>query len=144
MTNATTADQPNDRNSADEFADAVAGAARQAWWATLGLVAVAGEQAGKLINALVDKGKEVEPSVSDAFKKAGDQLSHAAGKVGARVRSAMDRGAGAAESAVDERVAAALHRMGFPTKEDVQAIAERIDALAARLEEMARQRSEQG
>jgi poly(hydroxyalkanoate) granule-associated protein len=105
---------------------------RQVWWAGLGLVAVAGEQAGKIVDTLVEKGREVEPSVEEAFKKAGSQFEQA----GTRVKDFVNQRTGAAEAKLDERVAAALNRMGFPTAEDLRDLSARMDALAARLEQM--------
>jgi poly(hydroxyalkanoate) granule-associated protein len=113
-------------------ADAVLEAMRQVWWAGLGLVAVAGEQAGKIVDTLVEKGREVEPSVEEAFKKAGSQFEQA----GTRVKDFVNQRTGAAEAKLDERVAAALNRMGFPTAEDLRDLSARMDALAARLEQM--------
>ncbi len=57
-------------------------ALRHVWWAGLGLVAVAGEQSGQVLSALVEKGKQVEPTVLEHSKKAGQDVSEAVGDIG--------------------------------------------------------------
>jgi poly(hydroxyalkanoate) granule-associated protein len=124
-------------------AEPVIDALRHVWWAGLGLAAVAGEQTGRVLNALVEKGREVEPTVVEQGKKAGHEVSEAVGDAGERLKKLVEklgRSAGAAEAAFDERAAAALDRMGFPKKEDLDALSAKIDALTARLEEMQRNR----
>jgi hypothetical protein len=88
------------------------------------------------VDTRFEKGKEVEPSVNDAFRRAGDRIEDA----GSRVCEFVSHRAGAAESALDERVAAALRRMGFPSRDEIADLSARIDALAARLDQMASRR----
>ncbi len=137
-------DTPNEQTGERRSqAEPVIDALRHVWWAGLGLAAVAGEQTGRVFDALVEKGRELEPTVVEQGKKAGHEVSEAVGDVGDKFRSFMDklgRSAGAAEAAFDERAAAALDRMGFPKKEDLDALTAKIDALTARLEEMQRNR----
>jgi poly(hydroxyalkanoate) granule-associated protein len=118
-------------------------ALRHVWWAGLGLAAVAGEQTGRVFNALVEKGKELEPTVVEQSRKASHEVTETASEVGDKLKELMQklgRSAGAAETAIDERAAAALDRMGFPRKEDLDALSAKIDALTARLEEIQKQR----
>jgi hypothetical protein len=89
---------------------------------------VTGEQAGRALGTLVRKGREVEPAVNQKFEDVGSRMKTLAERVG--------RGAGRAEVVVEDKVAAALERLGFPTKEDVRELQARIEALTARLEEM--------
>ncbi len=134
-------DTPNEQTGAR--VEPVIDALRHVWWAGLGLAAVAGEQTGRVFDALVEKGRELEPTVVEQGKKAGHEVSEAVGDVGDKFKSFMDklgRRAGAAEAAFDERAAAALDRMGFPKKGDLDALSAKIDALTARLEEMQRNR----
>ena len=137
-------DTPNEQTGERRSqAEPVIDALRHVWWAGLGLAAVAGEQTGRVFDALVEKGRELEPTVVEQGKKAGHEVSEAVGDVGDKFRSFMDklgRSAGAAEAVFDERAAAALDRMGFPKKEDLDELTAKIDALTARLEEMQRNR----
>ena len=132
---------PNEQGGARDkrFEEPLLDALRHVWWAGLGLAAVAGEQTGRVIDALVERGKQVEPTVIEQGKKAGQEVSEAVNDVGEKLKAFIDRvgrSAGAAEAALDERATAALERLGFPKKADLDALAAKIDALTARLEEL--------
>lgn len=124
--------QNEQKPGGEQVSDKVADALRHVWWAGLGLVTVAGEQSGQLLNTLVEKGKEVEPTVIEHGRKAGQKVSETMEDLAAKI----GRTAGQAEAAMDAKVAAALSRIGFPTKEEIDALAAKIDALTARLEQM--------
>lgn len=113
------------------------------WLAGLGAVAVAGDEAVKLVDALVEKGKQVEPSVVEKGRKVGEELGDAAEEVGMRIRdmaSRVGKRAEAAEAMMDERVRAALERMGYANKEDLDKLSAKLDALLARVEELGAKR----
>ncbi len=143
---ATTPNNPWDEKSGAEeepVKNPVLDALHQVWLASLGVVAVAGEEAAKIADRLVEKGKEVEPQVVEAGKKAGAEVADAAREVGSRIRTAADkigRRAEAAESMLDERVRATLERMGYATRNDVESLSAKLDALTAKLEEFASRR----
>ncbi len=138
----TPMDQPHEAattESASQVSSIITDALRGVWWAALGLVAVTGEGTGRLVGTLVRKGKEVEPAVLERTKRAADTVDEVVEDVGTRVKGfagKVGRGAEAAEAAMDEKVGAALKKMGFPTKEEVQELAAKLDALTTRLEEM--------
>ncbi|MGE5569714.1 MAG: phasin family protein [Rhodospirillales bacterium] len=136
-------DTPNEQGGGarGRFEEPLVDVLRHVWWAGLGLAAVAGEQTGRVFDALVERGKQVEPTVVEQGKKAGQEVSEKVNDVGEKLKAFLDRvgrSAGAAEAAIDERAAAALERMGFPKKADLDALTAKIDALTARLEEMQR------
>jgi poly(hydroxyalkanoate) granule-associated protein len=119
----------------DRVTESIATALHQAWLASLGLVAVAAEETGHLLGTLVAKGKEVEPGVLEQGRKLSQEVSETVGEMGARLKGMMHMPEGA-EAALDERVAATLDRMGFPRKEELQALSAKIDALTERLEKL--------
>jgi poly(hydroxyalkanoate) granule-associated protein len=119
----------------DQFTEAL----QHVWWAGLGLAAVAGEQGERLLQTLVEKGKEVEPTVREQSRKVKEGMEEVVDDVGARLKGvaeAIGRGAGKAESAFDEKVSGAFQRMGFPTREDIESLKRKIDDLTARLERL--------
>lgn len=127
----------------EQFSDAL----RHVWWAGLGLLSVTGQEGEKLFKTLVDKGREMEPSVYEQSRKAKDDLNTMMGDMGQKLKGvaeAIGRGAGKAEVLVDEKVTAALQRMGFPNKEEIQELSRKIDELKARLEEMQRAKEPEG
>jgi poly(hydroxyalkanoate) granule-associated protein len=119
----------------DRVTESIAGAMHQTWLAGLGLVAVVAEETGHLLGTLVAKGKQVEPNVIEQGKKLSQEVSQAVGDMGAKLKGFVRMPEGA-EAALDERVAATLDRMGFPRKEELQALSAKIDALTARLEQI--------
>jgi poly(hydroxyalkanoate) granule-associated protein len=139
--------QPEDRKeenqSAAEGTSPVLNVLHQVWLAGLGAVSMAGQEATRLANQLIEKGKEMEPGVIDRGKKVGEEISDAAEEVGMRIRDVaarVSKRAEAAEAMMDERVRAALDRMGYATKEDFEGLSAKLDALMSRLEELGSKR----
>jgi poly(hydroxyalkanoate) granule-associated protein len=128
----TPIDQPGEggRRPGEAARDALRGF----WYASLGLAAVIGEETGRAVGTLVRKGRQIEPRVLEHGRKAGEDLNDAMNEVGGRIKGFAEKvGRGA-----DENVAAALRRMGYPTKEEVEQLNAKLADLAARLEELAR------
>ncbi len=137
----TPIDQPNDstQERTENPISPVAGFLRGVWWASLGLAAVAGEQTGRAVNALIEKGKEIEPTVKERGRKVSENVSEAADNFGEKLKTfatKVGKTAGQAEVAIDERVTAALGRLGVPNRDEVRELREKLDALTARLEEL--------
>lgn len=137
--------QPEEKNKPDfeAIATPVLSILHQVWLAGLGAATLAGKETAKLVDTLVEKGKEVEPTVIEKGKQVGAELSGAAQEVGTRVKdmaAKVGKRAEAAEAMLDERVRAGLERMGYATREDFQALSAKLDALTAKIEEMAAKR----
>lgn len=62
---------------------------RWIWWFDLGVVAITGRQVVRLVNAVVEKGKEVEPTVVKPFKKAEGAVGDALSDLGSRVKTTV-------------------------------------------------------
>ena len=138
----------------------VAGAAHQVWWALLGLLALGGEETGEVLGALVRKGKEVEPCMSEEIKKAGrgfrdavtaigtqlkgigqvsKGVSDALGAVGTEVKEVgqkIGKASGKVESFLDERISAAVERMGSSTKAEIDSLSQRVEELSSKIEKL--------
>ena len=116
-----------------------AGAIRQVWWLSLGLLAVAGEQTGRILDVLIRRGKEFEPSVYQGFKKVGKDISDAAGAVGTQLKGAGQKVGKApekAESLVDRGLSAVVQRMGVPSKDEIRTLNQKVDELSAKIEQL--------
>lgn len=119
-----------------------AGTMRQVWWASLGLLAVVGEQTERLLDTLVKKGKEFEPSMKEGFKKAGQEISEATGTVGTQLKGLGQKIGKTSEKAesliggIEGKVSAALERMGVPSKDEIQSLSRKVDELSAKVEEL--------
>lgn len=104
---------------------AVGAAVQQTWWFTLGLVVTVVEQAARVADALVVKGREIEPTIAAPVRRAASEVSGAAGGAGARLRHAAAR--------VD--LPSVLHRAAAPTKEEFEKLVSEVHELRARLGE---------
>jgi poly(hydroxyalkanoate) granule-associated protein len=127
----------------------VAGLLRGVWWLGLGTVVVVGEQTGRLVTALVERGREVEPAVIEPLKKAQGGVSAAVGEAGAglkELRKKIGRGAEKIEAVLDERIAAALERTEAPLREEVGNLASAVDQLTKKVEQLIakREKSSEG
>lgn len=106
--------------------------------AGIGAVGAVQEQGAKLFDALVHRGARTEEGAVEAVKS---QVGEARSTVEARTQSVAARVGGAVEGAVAGPVHAAMRRVGVPTREEVQELAEsvallsqKVDALMARLD----------
>ena len=102
--------------------------AHQIWLAGLGAVATAQEEGGKLFKSLVEKGED--------FEKLGkDKVDQAKGAVtGVKV---------VAESywetfgrTVDDQMTAVIHRIGVPTKDEIEALTKKVEDLTVAVDNL--------
>ncbi len=106
--------------------------ARQVWLAGLGAFAKAEREGGKLFEALVERGEAVEEQarqkadeVVEDLKERLDEVRHKAAKNWNNL-----------EKAFQKRVARALHRLGVPSREDIQNLARQVNELQASIKAM--------
>jgi len=101
--------------------------ARSAWWAGLGVFAVARDVGSKVFEALVDEGKSWE----QVQRKRREETVQ-------RVQTLAEESD--AVEAVEERIRnevnAALRRVGVPDRDEVDALREQIDTLGDRIERL--------
>ncbi len=97
------------------------------WLAGLGALATAEEEGGKLFRNLVERGESFDgpDPVGAATRKARD------------ARQQAGKAMGKVEEAFDQRVTEALHRVGVPTRREIEALTERIEKLQGLLEAQA-------
>lgn len=121
--------------------DALKERAHKVWLAGLGALAVAEQEGGKLFGQLVEKGTALEkrgkPVVDKLVKQASDRAADVRKKAGSRVEKVGDEakaGWSKVESAVDEKVTSALHRMGIPTRKEIEELSKRVEMLTAKLD----------
>ncbi|ANM30739.1 hypothetical protein ABI59_15850 [Acidobacteria bacterium Mor1] len=97
------------------------------WLAGLGALATAEEEGGKLFRNLVERGESFDgpDPVGAATRKARD------------ARQQAGKAMGKVEEAFDQRVTDALHRVGVPTRREIEALTERIEKLQGLLEAQA-------
>ena len=107
--------------------------ARQIWLAGLGAMAATGEEGAQLFRTLVERGKEVEPNLSEGWSKVRDEWTEKMQRMGQQVRTR-------AEEAMPDReklMRQAMERMDLPTRQDLHELSHRVDVLSRKVEKLA-------
>ncbi len=113
------------------LAGSVKESAQQIWLAGMGAFSKAQAEGGKVFEALVKEGLSLQKKTQGmAEEKIGEvtgKMSAMADTVTAKAGQNWDK----LEAIFEARTAKALAKLGVPTAKDVQALSERVDALAA-------------
>lgn len=113
------------------LAGSVKDSAQQIWLAGMGAFAKAQEEGTKVFEALVKEGMSLQKKTQGlAEEKLGEvtgKMSAMAGTVSAKAGQNWDK----LEAIFEQRTAKALNKLGVPTAKDVDALVQRVDALAA-------------
>jgi poly(hydroxyalkanoate) granule-associated protein len=114
-----------------QIAGAVKDSAQQIWLAGMGAFAKAQEEGGKVFEALVKEGmslqKKTQGIAEDKISEVTGKMSAMAGTVTAKAGQNWDK----LEAIFEARTAKAMGKLGVPTAKDVEALTQRVDALAA-------------
>lgn len=115
----------------NQLAAAIKDSAQQIWLAGLGAFSKAQEEGTKVFEALVKEGTTIQLR-SKAFteEKLGEvtgKVTKVAGDLGKQASQSWDK----LEQVFEERVARAVGRLGVPTRKDIQALTDRVEALNA-------------
>src|SRR5574337_1023718 len=124
--NAGKADTPETSNPASDPAQ------QRIWLAGLGAFAKAGEEGGRMFEALVKEGIARQRKTQ---AEAQQKLSEATQRIGAFASGLSAQAArpwGGLENIFEDRVAKALNALGVPSSRDMDALAVRLDALHRR------------
>ena len=115
----------------NQLASMVKDSAQQIWLAGMGAFAKAQQEGGKVFDALVKEGvnlqKKTQGLAEERISEVTGKMSAMAGDVTAKAGQSWDK----LESIFEQRTAKALNRLGVPTAKDVDALVKRVDALAA-------------
>ncbi|MDP3223495.1 MAG: phasin family protein, partial [Rubrivivax sp.] len=113
------------------LANSVKDSAQQIWLAGMGAFSKAQEEGGKVFEALVKEGmslqKKTQGMAEDKISEVTGKMSAMAGTVTAKAGQNWDK----LESIFEARTAKAMNKLGVPTAKDVEALVQRVDALAA-------------
>ncbi|MCU0303715.1 MAG: phasin family protein [Thermoanaerobaculales bacterium] len=102
--------------------------AHQIWLAGLGAVAMAQEEGGKLFSTLVKKG--------EGYEKIGrDKVGQAMGAVSG-VKVVAESYWETFERTLDDKVTAVIHRLGVPTKDEIDILTERVEKLTSAIDKL--------
>lgn len=101
-------------------------AAYQVWLAGLGALSIAGDESGRIFKTLVKRGKTFEHVAAGRLSDVRERLD-----VRRAANSAVDR----LSTGLDEGMTDVLHRLGLPTKKEIEGLTRRVERLTRALEE---------
>lgn len=104
--------------------------AHNVWLAGLGAVALAEDEGGKLFQSLVEKGRTFEERGKGQVEKARGAVSGA--------RTVAESYWETFERTLDEKLTGALHRVGVPTKNEIDTLTKRVEELTTSIENLHR------
>jgi polyhydroxyalkanoate synthesis regulator phasin len=115
-------DSKNDlKDSTKKLQDELANSAHHIWLAGLGALSAAQEEGSKVFDRLVERGRDVESRGKDQAGKARDKAESAWSNVGEKI---------------DEKLTAALNRLGVPTRDEIRNLTQKIEELHAKVEQL--------
>jgi poly(hydroxyalkanoate) granule-associated protein len=124
------------RSGVTDLGQGILESSRQIWLAGLGAFARAQQEGMKMFETLVAQGENLESRTRQA---ASQTAAAARGAATAKAREVQAMAGGTwdkLEQVFEDRVARALSKLGVYTQNDVQRLAERVDALSERVNEL--------
>jgi poly(hydroxyalkanoate) granule-associated protein len=102
--------------------------AHKVWLAGLGALAMAEEEGNKLFKNLVDKGEGLE-------KRGKEQVDKARGTV-TGMKTVAESYWETFERTLDEKVTAVIHRIGVPTKDEIETLTDKVEDLTKAIDKL--------
>jgi len=102
--------------------------AHKVWLAGLGAVAMAEKEGGKFFSGLIEKGKNLEDKSKDQVEKA---KGTAAG-----LKTVAESYWETFGRTVDEQMTAVIHRIGVPTKEEIETLTSKVENLTVAVDKL--------
>ncbi len=125
-----------EKSSQNELLAQLKDSSAQIWLAGLGAFAKAQEEGGKVFEALVKEGMNLQKKVK---RFTDSQVSEVSQEVSGRINEATQKAAGAwdrLEAVFEERVGRAVSRLGVPSKADITALTAKVEALTQQVAKM--------
>jgi poly(hydroxyalkanoate) granule-associated protein len=116
------------KRRAQEFQDEMKDSAHKIWLAGLGAMAVAEEEGSKLFRTLVEKGEGIEDRGKDQVEKAKDTVGG--------VKTVAESYWETFSRTIDEQVTAIIHRIGVPTKDEIETLTKKVEDLTRSVEKL--------
>lgn len=102
--------------------------AHKIWLAGLGALTSAEEEGTKMFNKLVEKGAAFESRGREQFSKVQKKVESAVGQAESSWEKLGD--------AFDDRVAAAINRLGVPSRDEIVTLTKRVEELTLKVDEL--------
>lgn len=123
-------------SSDSHLAATVRESAQQIWLAGLGAWGKTRQEGAKVFDALVKEGRGIEARTR---KLAGARVGMVTGQVGKAASDAQAKATATwdkLEHVFEQRVARALHRLGVPTKHEIEKLTTRVEALTESVQKL--------
>jgi poly(hydroxyalkanoate) granule-associated protein len=121
-----------------QLAQSVKESAQQIWLAGMGAFAKAQEEGSKVFESLVKEGMSLQRKTQSAAE---ERLGDVASKMSAMAEGVTSRAGqqwDKLESIFEQRVSKAMGKLGVPSRQDMDALLERIDTLAAQVNKLSK------
>ena len=106
---------------------------RDVWLAGLGALATVEEEGTKLFNRLVDRGQAFEEERRHKLEEATETVRKQSDEAISQLEEASEE----TQSVLTETVNSAMERLGVPTREEVDDLADKVDRLSRQVGELA-------
>lgn len=129
----------NKSSKASKAQEEVLKTANSIWLAGLGALATAEEEGSKLFRKLVEKGEGLESKGREQAGRVREEVEERVEQARERVGEARERvgsAFGDLAANVDDKVNAALQRLGVPTRDEIRRLSDRVADLTAKVEAM--------
>ena len=111
-----------------ELQNDIMDSAHKVWLAGLGAVAMAEEEGGKFFASLMEKGQKLEG-------KSKEQVEKARGTV-AGMKTVAESYWETFGRTLDDQMTAVIHRIGVPTKDEIEALTKKVEDLTVAVEKL--------
>ncbi len=113
--------------------------AHKVWLAGLGAVAMAEGEGAKFFSDLVEKGKNIEhrgrKQTKERMEQAKERMQQAKGTV-LGMKTVAESYWETFGRTIDEKVTSAIHRLGVPTKEEIETLTKKVEDLTVSIDKL--------
>jgi poly(hydroxyalkanoate) granule-associated protein len=120
-----TVTMPKTIEKSKQLVPAIRGSAHEIWLAGLGALSLAEDESGKLFKALVKRGKSFEEATSERVDELKSKID---------VRKVATNTIDKIGDTLDDGVSDMLHRLGIPTKREIDGLTKRVERLTKAIE----------
>jgi len=120
------------KKKAKQIQNDIMDSAHKVWLAGLGAVALAEDEGSKVFNDLISKGKNLERR---SQKQTKEQMEKAKGTV-AGLKVVAESYWDTFSRTVDDSVTNVVHRIGVPTKEEIETLTKKVEDLTAAVDNL--------
>ena len=118
----------NAKKKSKELQQDIMESAHKVWLAGLGAVAMAEQEGGKFFTNLMEKGEKLE-------KKSKQKVDQAKGTV-AGMKTVAESYWETFGRTVDDRMTAVIHRIGVPTKDEIESLTKKVQDLTVAVDKL--------